>query len=107
MKVGELGGVASREDRVRDSTQRHAIEEEARTAADDEILRASRRPCEAQTRRDIVRVCADRLQELQVVAKSEVQREARPRTPFVLRVHTAVWIRLRNDGSAKRLRVAA
>ena len=55
------------------------------------------------TRRDVVGVGVDRLEELQVVAHAEIQRDARADFPLVLHVDAEVRIRLRHLGDAERL----
>ena len=107
MQIVEIGGVPGGEDRVGDRAQGHAIEEQSGAAADDEIVRRRRRPGEADARRQVVRIGVDRLQELQVIAKPEVQRQLDAEPPFVLRVDADVGVGLRHDRVAERLCEAA
>ena len=76
--------------RVGDGAQRHAIEEEAGAAADEQVVRRRGDQAKPDARRHVVRVGVDRLEELQVVAKAEVQRQARAGAPLVLRVDADV-----------------
>src|SRR6185369_10717274 len=64
------------------------------------------RPGEPGARGDIIRIRRDALEELQIVADSQVDRQARGYLPLILCVKTDVRIRLRNDGIAEGLRVA-
>ena len=93
--------------RVGYGPERHTIEEEPCAPADHEILRVRGRPRESHSGRHVVGVGVDGVQELQVVAKAEIEREARRDTPLVLHVHADIRVRLRDDRIAERLCEAA
>ena len=107
MEIARIGRVAGGEDRVGHCAQRHAVEEEPGASTNQPATMRRRRPGDARTRRQVVRVGVDRMEELQVIAKPEVERQARCGAPFVLHIYANVGIRLRDHGVAERLCEAA
>ncbi len=105
-KLGQVGGVARRQQRVGERAQRHAIVEEARAAAHHRVARRARRPREAEPRRHVVRVRGHGVEVLQVVAQAEVERQPVADLPLVLRVAADVGVALRDDRLPEGLREA-
>ena len=93
-ELRDVGRVPRRQQGVGHGAQRHPIEEDAGPAAHEEVLRRRRRPDEARTRRHVVGVGVDRLEELQVVAKADVERQPRAGAPLVLGVDAEIRVRL-------------
>ena len=96
-EVGDFCRVPGGKQRICQCSQRDAVIEEPIAPADHRVLRSERRPRQAHTRRNVVRVRHDRFQELQVVADSKTQCQTRSRLPFVLRIKTGIRIGLRDN----------
>lgn len=94
-RSGHRRRVAAREKCIGERPQGDSIIKQPKAATNHRSLRVKWRPGESGARRDVVRVGIDRLQELKVVADSEIQREARAHLPFVLCVNAEIRIGLR------------
>ncbi len=103
LEILEIGGVFRRKQRVRKGAERHAIVKQPHTCADERSARVEWRPCDACTRRDVIGICFDRLQELEIVPDAEIQRDFGMYLPLVLRVEADVRVRLSDARNPERL----
>ena len=106
LQIADDRSVARRKQSIGERTQWNAVVEQSVAAAHHRAARGKRRPCKSRPRRNVAGLSRNGLQELQIVAKSEVQRKAARDFVLILRVKAGIRIGLVDLRHAESLREA-